>query len=334
MPGIGILFTGGTISMRVDPATGAAVPALGSTEILAAVPELAGIARIEAEDVSRLPGPHVTPGDMWELARRAAAWLERPDIDGLVITHGTDTLEETAYLLDLLLTSDKPVAVVGAMRTMSDASWDGPANLIAAARVAASPDSRGRGTVVVMNEQILTAAEARKMHTESAGAFVSPEFGPAGVIDSGRVIYRRPVPSRPAWRVDGAEPGLRTCGIETRVDLIHAATGMDDTFLRASIDRGARGIVIVAFGRGNVPPSIMPAIEEAASRGILIVVASRCATGRASARYGYEGGGLALQQAGAVLAGDLSGAKARLLAMIVLGCNAATPAELFATSLP
>jgi L-asparaginase len=109
---------------------------------------------------------------------------------------------------------------------------------------------------------------------------------------------------------------------------------MDDTFLRAAMDKGARGLVIVAFGRGNVPPSIMPAIREATSRGILVAIASRCATGRASARYGYEGGGLALQQAGAVLAGDLSGAKARLLAMIVLGCNASNPAELFGKSLP
>src|SRR5579871_3305693 len=136
---IGILFTGGTISMRVDPATGAAVPAFGADEIVAQVPQLAGVADIATEDFSRLPGPHVTPEQMWRLARRAAAWLERPDVDGLVITHGTDTIEETAYLLDLLLTTDKPVVLLGAMRTVSDASWDGPANLLAAVRVAASP---------------------------------------------------------------------------------------------------------------------------------------------------------------------------------------------------
>src|SRR5579871_3300437 len=136
---IGILFTGGTIAMKLNPATGAAVPALSSAEIIALVPQLGHVAALEFEDFSRLPGPHVTPDHMWRLARRAASWLERPDVDGLVITHGTDTIEETAFLLDLVLTTDKPVVLVGAMRTVSDPSWDGPANLIAAVRVAASP---------------------------------------------------------------------------------------------------------------------------------------------------------------------------------------------------
>src|SRR5712691_6548480 len=152
---IGLLFTGGTISMRLDPSTGAAVPALGAADILAQVPAMESVADFEVEDFSRLPGPHVTPDQMWRLARRAAAWLDRPDVDGLVITHGTDTIEETAYLLDLLLTSDKPVVLVGTMRTISDPSWDGPANLLAAARVAACPSARGYGVLVVMDEQIL-----------------------------------------------------------------------------------------------------------------------------------------------------------------------------------
>ena len=307
--------------MRVDPSTGAAVPALGSREILEQVPGLAGIAGIESEDVSRLPGPHVTPEHMWTLAERAAAWLERPEIDGLVITHGTDTLEETAYLLDLVLTSAKPVAIVGAMRTVSDASWDGPANLIAAARVAASPVAHGRGTMVVMNEQILAAPEVMKVHTEAAGAFAAPDYGPIGVVDSGRVTFRRERPARPSWQSAGARPGMRAARIDTRVDLIQAATGMDDTFIRASMARGARGIVIVAFGRGNVPPSIMPAIREATAAGVLVAIVSRCPTGRVSARYGYEVGGLDLERAGALLAGDLTGAKARLLLMTVLGIN-------------
>lgn len=321
MAKIGILFTGGTISMRVDPATGAAVPALGSREILEQVPGLAGIADVEAEDVSRLPGPHVTPAQMWMLALRAAEWLERPDIDGLVITHGTDTLEETAFLLDLVLTSGKPVAMVGAMRTMSDASWDGPANLIAAARVAAAPASRGRGTVVVMNDQVLAAPEVTKMHTEAAGSFAAPDFGPIGIVDSGRVVYRRERPARPAWQSGGARPGLRAARLDTRVDLIQAATGMDDRFIRASLAAGARGLVIVAFGRGNVPPAIMPALRDAIAAGVTVVIVSRCPTGRVSARYGYDGGGLDLQNAGAILAGDLPGAKARLLLMTVLACD-------------
>src|SRR5215212_1844437 len=150
--------------MRLDPVTGAAVPALSGQDILAHVPGLSAIAEVEGEDFSRLPGPHVTPEHMWRLARRAAAWLDRPDVDGLVITHGTDTIEETAFLLDLVLTSAKPVVLVGAMRTMSDASWDGPANLLAAARVAADRDAAGRGVLVVMDEDIIAARDVRKVH--------------------------------------------------------------------------------------------------------------------------------------------------------------------------
>src|SRR5262249_6874669 len=156
-------------------------------------------------DFARLPGPHVTPDEMWRLARRAAAWLERPDVDGLVITHGTDTIEETAFLLDLVLTSTKPVVLVGAMRTMSDASWAGPGNLIAAARVAASPSARGYGVMVVMDEQIVPAREVRKIHTESSGAFAASEFGPVGVVDAGVVIFRRGLPPRPTWHDSRAD---------------------------------------------------------------------------------------------------------------------------------
>ncbi len=316
---IGILFTGGTISMKFDPAAGAAVPALGAAEILAQVPDLAAVADVEVEDYARLPGPHVTPDEMWRLARRAAAWLERPDIDGLVITHGTDTIEETAYLLDLVLTSDKPVVLVGAMRTVSDASWDGPANLLAAVRVAAAPASRSRGVLVVMDEQVLPAREARKVHTESAGAFATPEFGPVGVVDAGVVLYRRASQARSAWRDPAAGAGLRVPRIDTRVELVQAYTGMSDRVVRAAVADGTRGLAIVAFGRGNVPPAIVPAIRDVIRSGVIVTISSRCVAGRVRPRYAYPGGGLDLVRAGALLAGDLSGAKARLLLMVALG---------------
>jgi len=314
---IGVLFTGGTISMKLDQ-TGAAQPAMGATEILAQVPALRSIADIDSEDFSRLPGGHVTPDAMWRLARRAAAWLERPDIDGLVITHGTDTIEETAYLLDLVLTSEKPVVLVGTMRTISDPSWDGPGNLMAAARVAASPAARAHGVLVVMDEQILPAREVRKVHTESSGSFATPEFGPLGVVDAGTVIFKRSPLTRPAWQQPGAEPGLRVTGLETRVELIQAYTGMSDRVVRCATGGDTRGLAVVAFGRGNVPPAIVPALGDAIGTGILVTISSRCVAGRVRPRYGYEGGGRQLVQIGAVLAGDLSGAKARLLQMVAL----------------
>jgi L-asparaginase len=327
---IGLLFTGGTISMKLDPATGAAVPALGADDILAQVRGLEDIAEIEVEDFSRLPGPHVTPEQMWRLARRASAWLERPDIDGLVITHGTDTIEETAFLLDLLLLTDKPVVMVGAMRTVSDVGWDGPANLLAAVRVAAAPDACGQGVLVVMDERILPAREVRKVHTESSASFTAPEFGPLGQVDAGQVLIRRTVRARPSWRSADAEPGLRVSRLDTRVSLLQTFTGMDDGLVKCVAATDARGLALVAYGRGNVPPSIMPALESAIAEGLLVTVSSRCVAGRVSARYGYEGGGLHLRNIGAVLASDLTGAKARLLQMVALGAakNSAEAKEL------
>jgi L-asparaginase len=316
---IALIFTGGTISMRLDPATGAAVPALGADEIVAQVPGLDAIAEVEIDDFARWPGPHVTPDHMWQLARRASAWLERPDIDGLVITHGTDTIEETAYLLDLLLLSEKPVVLAGAMRTASDVGWDGPSNLLAAVRVAASPAARGQGVMVVMDEHILPAREVRKVHTESSASFATPEFGPLGQVDAGVVFFRRQMPPRPLWRDPRAEPGLRVSRLETRVDLVQTYTGMDGALIDHVREQGARGLAIVAFGRGNVPPPAVPPLRRAVEAGLLVTISSRCIAGRVSARYGYDGGGLQLRQSGAVLAGDLSGAKARLLQMVVLG---------------
>jgi L-asparaginase len=317
---IGILFTGGTISMRIDPRSGAATPALGGHEILEAA-GLAGLTDVLVEDFSRLPGPHVTPEQMWRLARRAAAWLERPDVDGLVIAHGTDTIEETCAFLDLVLTSSKPVVFVGAMRTVSEPSWDGPANLLAAVRVAGSAESRGRGTLVVMNEQILAAAEALKTHTEAAASFTSPEFGPLGVVDAGTVLYRRAA-TRVDWPASpDADAGLRLARIEPAVDLIKAVAGLDDRYIRCSLELGARGLVIEAMGRGNVPPPMRPGIAEAIDRGVPVVVVSRCVTGRVLDRYGYEGGGYDLRRLGAILGGGLSGPKARIRLMVALGSS-------------
>ena len=175
---------------------------------------------------------------MWRLARRAASWLERPDIDGLVITHGTDTIEETAFFLDLVLTSAKPVVLVGAMRTVSDASWDGPANLIDAVRVAAAPDALGRGVLIVMNEQILPARDARKVHTEAPTSFAAPEFGPIGVVDTGVPVFRRVPLPRVTWGDAAAEPGLRVQRIDQRVGLLQVYTGMTDRLFEHLLQDG------------------------------------------------------------------------------------------------
>jgi L-asparaginase len=306
-----VLFTGGTISMRIDPGTGAAVPALSGEEIVARVHGLRKEARLTLEDYARLPGPHVTPEWMWRLKQRAAERVADPTVDGVVITHGTDTLEETAFLLDLTLATDKPVVFCGAMRTVSEPGWDGPANLMTAVRTAVHPDARGRGVLVAVGEEIHAAAEATKWHTQSLGAFRSPR-GPIGIVDRGQVVFQRPPQRDPPLSIDAVVPA---------VDLHTMAAGVDDALLRASLARGARGLVLEATGCGNVPPAAMPGVRAALAAGVPVVLVSRCAEGRVSPAYGYEGGGQMLRELGVIFGAGLPGPKARIKLMV---CLAAT----------
>ncbi|MFI5185074.1 MAG: asparaginase, partial [Vicinamibacteria bacterium] len=216
-----VLFTGGTISMRIDPGTGAAVPALSGEEIVARVAGLRKEARLTLADYARLPGPHVTPEWMWQLRGHVQSLLRADDVDGVVLTHGTDTLEETSFLLDLTLDSPKPVVFCGAMRTVSEPGWDGPANLMSAVRAAAHPDSWGRGVLIAVGEQIHHAAEATKWHTQSLGAFRSTH-GPLGVVERGQIRYHRP-PFR--------TPRIETPGIVVDVDLHTMAAGTSDALI-------------------------------------------------------------------------------------------------------
>jgi L-asparaginase len=306
-----VLFTGGTISMRVDPGTGAAVPAMSGEEIVARVHGLRKEARLTLEDYARLPGPHVTPHWMWRLRDRVAEALDDPAVDAVVLTHGTDTLEETAFLLDLTLDSEKPVVFCGAMRTVSDPGWDGPANLMTAVRTAVHPDARARGVLVAVGEQVHAAAEATKWHTQSLGTFRSAR-GPLAVLDHGQVVFQRPAFHAPA---------LKARRLVSEVDLHTMAAGTDDALLRASLARGARGIVVAATGAGNVPPACLPGLRAALAASVPVVLVSRCAEGRVAPLYGYEGGGQMLRDLGVIFGQDLPGPKARIKLMVALGAT-------------
>lgn len=309
-PRVALFFTGGTISMRIDPVTGGAIPMLSGTEILAAVPGLEVLAELEIIDYARLPGPHWTPEKMLALALDVKAKLA--DVDGVVITHGTDTLEETAYVLSLLLDSPKPVVLVGAMRNSSELSWDGPANLRAAVRVTVAPQACDLGVLVVMNEELIAADEVTKTHTEKTDTFQSRDFGPLGLVDKDRVIVTR----RPA-----AREHIVTDQIESRVEIIKMYAGADGKFIDFAVQAGARGLVIEALGRGNVTPAALAAIERAIGQALPVVITSRCPRGRVLDTYAYEGGGKQLTEAGAILGGLLPSHKARVKLMLALGAG-------------
>jgi len=306
-----MLFTGGTISMKIVPGRGA-VPARGGREILAAVPGIDAVARVDCEDFDRLPGPHWTPDRVLRLARHLDERLESTEHVGAVVTHGTDTLEESAYIHHLLVRTSKPIVLTGAMRTADDPVWDGPGNLLAASRTVTTPDAAGRGVLVVLDDTIHAAREVAKTHTESFAAFTSIGGGPIGIVDVDGVHFARP-PGRP-------DP-IATDRLEAEVALVPTALGTDDRWLRHAVETGARGLVLEAMGRGNVPPGMLGGVQSACAAGIPVVVASRCRSGRTAPRYAYEGGGATLREAGAIFSGDLTAPKARVKLMVLLGAG-------------
>lgn len=302
-----IILTGGTIGMKSSGNLGV-VPTNELAGFLRQFPQLDSVASVEVLEHLNIPSPYMTPEMMLELAK--VIDLKIIDYDGVVVTHGTDTLEETAFLCDLVLTTRKPVVFTAAMRSGSDLGLDGPRNIIESVRVACHHDSGDKGVLVVMNDEIHSARDVVKADTGKVGAFQSPGFGPLGNVDPDTVVYHRVALHRESVWTDT---------LDTRVDLIKAVAGMDGRFISAALQSGSKAIVIEAFGRGNLPPATLPAIQEAIAGGVLVVIATRTHTGRVLAEYGYEGGGKHLQDIGAVLAGGLQGVKARLKLMALFG---------------
>ncbi len=308
MPRIIVITTGGTIATRRGPNLAGAIPALKGEDVLAMLPR--GGADLAFEEFSNLPSSHLTPVNALDLSRRVAAALERPEVDGVVITHGTDTLEETAYLLDLTLRTSKPVVITGAMRAATSLGYDGLANLAAAVRVASTPSASDLGVVLVFDEEIHAAAEAQKLHAQSRAAFTSPGTGPLGRVEGERVwIARQPV----------GRQQIACQRLEELVDLIRLTQGADVRMLRHSLEDGVAGLVIEAFGGGRVPPWWLPHLSEALQRRTAVVIASRCGAGGLGDEYGYVGAYHDLRRLGVLFAHNLSGPKARIKLMVALG---------------
>lgn len=307
-----LVFTGGTISMRQDPTGGGAVPSLSGRDILALAPAIQQIADIEISDFGAFPGPHMTIERMWALRNLLDEQLHRPDVEGIVVTHGTDSLEESAYLAARSLDASKPIVFTGAMRTSSDLSWDGPANLGAAVRVAASEDARGFGVLVAMSDRIFSALDVTKAHTFAVDAFESPGLGPLGVIDDEHVVFRRALPEVP--------PPVRPQSLGGPVDIVYAWAGADSRLLDASRVE-AQGVVIAAMGRGNVPPAMIEGIDRWHGEGKPVIIASRVQRGRVGRTYGYPGGARRLQDRGAILAGSRRPQQARIDLLLGLGAG-------------
>ena len=309
MKKIAIIFNGGTISMKIDEKIKAAVPSLSAEEIMSMIPGVEEYAEIEAYTFSSMPSPHMTLETMLKLSKFTTELVEREDIDGVVITHGTDTLEETAYLLDLTVKTKKPVVVTGAMRSGSELGYDGPFNLATSICTAISDEAVGRGVLVCFNGELNSASEVTKANSMALNAFRTPNFGPIGIVDNDSVIFYRD--ANYSEKYDVSE-------IKKQVALIKCVVDMDSSYIDYLIEKGCGGIVIEALGRGNVPPKMVDGIKKATELNIPVVVVSRCFEGRVFESYGYEGGGKQLKDLGVIFGDTLPGQKARIKLILAI----------------
>ncbi len=299
-PRVLVVSTGGTIAA----AGYAGHRERRAGDLLAAVPGLAEIALLSAEDPFTLGSSDFTPEILWELARHLGETLAGdPGLAGIVVTQGTDSIEESAFFFDLVLATERPIVVTGAMRLPTSGSDDGPRNLENAVRLAASPATRGLGVLVTLHDEIHAAREVRKSHSIAVDAFTSPASGPVGYLDSGQIH----LVSRSLRRVM-----IETDAVEPKVDLVVAVVGSDGRQVRDAVAAGARGLVVELFGRGNSPDALRDEIVAARRLGVVVVLTSRTGNGRVLVPP-------ALRALGVVSGEDLDGRKARMVLVAALG---------------
>lgn len=318
LPKVVVLTTGGTIATRQDPTTHQPLPALSGEQLIAAVPELGSIAQVGVQEVAQVGSANMTPEIWQDLARRTDFALAQPDVTGVVITHGTDTLEETAFFLDLVTASTKPVVITGAQRMASDPEPDGPRNLRDAVRAAVAPEAAGKGALVVMNGEINAAREVTKTSTVDLDAFKSLEQGPLGKVEGNSVRFTR-TPMRAKTFIIDHDARL------PRVEIVAHYAGADGWQIRNLLSGGflhdaphLDGIVIAATGMGHVSAAMYDEIAKARNQGIPVVIATRVPRGPTMPRYHGKGLGSSLRDIGCIFVKDLSPQKARVLLMVAM----------------
>ncbi|MFC7398269.1 asparaginase [Chelatococcus sp. GCM10030263] len=309
MRNVCLITTGGTIASKLEPASGHVTASVTGAELRAGLHDPLDGITVTIEEFCNVGSYAIDLPLGFALARRIGEVLQDPACDGVVVTHGTDTMEESAYMADLLVQSDKPIVFTGAQYAADEPNPDGPRNIANAIRLAASQNASGLGAVVCFEQEFHAARDVTKSHTSRVDTFISAEHGKLGEVDGDRIIvHRRPVLRR-NYRAEAVEQG---------VELIKLVMGSSDRFIRFAAENGARAIVIEGFGRGNATPAVTAAAIDAVKSGIPVVMTSRCQRGRVKPIYG-SGGGKSLAEGGVIFAGDLSGPKARVLVSVLLG---------------
>jgi len=309
LPTVVIITTGGTIAEKTDPNTGGAVPALSGNDLIDAIPPLSKVAHIKVINFSNIDSSQMTPQIWANLSIAVDKALEDPEVKGAVVTHGTDTMAEGAYFLDLTLKSRKPVVFVGAMRDASDVSPDGPANILNAVIQTCSDEAKDWGVTVTLNQYINSARNVRKTQTSNVQTFNSGEKGYLGYIAMGKVTKFN---DRPQWQKFPLPDKLPD------VAIVSDYAGSDGRLIRYAVNSGADGLIVESVGAGNVNKDMFEAIKYAISKGIPVVITTNVYHGSVMPVYADQGGGALLVKEGAILGGDLTTAKARLLLMLAL----------------
>lgn len=314
-PTIAILATGGTIAGSSDSETSSAYTAGAKTvdQLLAAVPEINNLATIKGEQVAKIGSQSMNNKVWFDLAKRIDALLSGSEVDGIVITHGTDTMEETAYFLDLIVKSNKPVVLVGAMRNADSLSADGPLNLYNAVAVAADKKSVGKGVLVVMNGEIHAAREVVKSNTTDVQTFKSPNAGPLGLVNYAKVKYYMESTREHTTKTDFKISDIKSAEDFPNVQIVYAHANHDDLFLKAAINAKVKGIVFAGVGNGNFSDDVEAALKEAVAAGITVVRGTRLYSGEVASP-----GEVNDQEYGFIASDDLNVAKARVLLMLAL----------------
>ena len=302
-----VLHTGGTISMQTD-ASGAVVTSQDNPMNHVTNP-LKGI-EVHTLDFLNLPSPHIKPKHMLALYHKIKE--EADNYDGVVITHGTDTLEETAYFLDTMEIPHMPIVLTGAMRSSNELGSDGVYNYLSALRVASDDKSADKGVLVVMNDEIHAAKYVTKTHTTNVGTFQTPTHGPLGLIMKQEILYFKTAEARVRFDLDR---------IQGLVPIISAYAGMTDELIDMLDLDHLDGLVIQAFGAGNVPKETAQKLETLLQRGIPVALVSRCFNGIAEPVYAYQGGGVQLQESGVLFVKELNAQKARLKLLIAINAG-------------
>ena len=314
LPRIKVLATGGTIAgaQASQADAGYKSGSFSVDDLIKAVPQLKNIAEITGEQVANI-GSQTMNHEVWlKLAARVNAVLSSDDVDGVVITHGTDTMEETGYFLSLVVKSDKPVVLVGSMRPATAISADGPINLYNAVALAGSPEAKGRGPLIVLNDTIHYAREAQKMHTTHMDTFDSPNRGIAGVMNTGKATFYSLIATKHTTRSEFSIEGLTPENLP-QVVIIYSYVNIGGLAIDAVVEKGVKGIVLAGVGDGNTTDAALAALERAAKKGVAVVRCSRTGSGIVDRNVEINDDKLGL------IAGmELSAQKARILLMLGL----------------